>query len=67
MIGAILSNIPFIGKYKRQLGAVLTVGGVVADVVGYNELGSRLREYGVAVLGIGVAHAEVKERRRGTR
>lgn len=63
---ALLESIPFIGKYKRQLGAVLTVGGVVARGMGQEEIGEQLQNAGVAVLGIGVAHAEVKEKRRGS-
>lgn len=63
----LLGSLPFVGKYKRQLGAALTVGGVVARAMGQEEIGSELQNVGVAVLGVGVAHAEVKEKRRGTK
>jgi hypothetical protein len=64
MFGVIFSAIPFIGKFKRQLGAALCVGGVVAHATGHNDLGNQLQTYGVGILGVGVAHAQIKEKEK---
>ena len=47
--------------YKSYIGAALMAAGAALDALGYVELGVALRNFGTAVLGLGLAHKLAKQ------